>query len=52
MDDFKRKTIKDRTAWDVDCPFVCMKRKTRQKLRTLFNRKARRILNRDIGKEE
>lgn len=51
MDKFKEKTMEDRTSWDVDCPFVCMKRKTRQKLRTIFKRKARRILKREIDKE-
>lgn len=51
MDKFKEKTMKDRTASDVDCPFVCMKRKTRQQLRTLFKRKARRILKRELKRE-
>lgn len=52
MDDFKRNTIKDYTAWDINCPYICRMRKTRNKLRTIFKRKARRKLKRDIKTEE
>lgn len=52
MDKFKEKTIKDYTAWDVLCPFVCIKHKTRIKLKKIFKRKARRNLKRNIDLEE
>lgn len=51
MDDFKRKTFKDYTSWDINCPYVCRMRKTRNKLRNIFKRKARRTLKREINKE-
>ena len=51
MDKLKAKTIKDYTAWDVDCPFVCMMHKTRKKLKTIFKRKAKRNLKREIMEE-
>lgn len=52
MDLFKEKTIKDYTSWDLNCPYVCRMRKTRNKLRTIFKRKARRNMKRDLQKEE
>lgn len=52
MDRFKKETIKDYTAWDLNCPYVCRKRQTKNKLRTIFKRKARRILKRNIQKEQ
>jgi len=52
MDKFKEKTMKDYTASDVNCPFVCIKHKTRVKLKKIFKRKARRNLKRDIKWED
>lgn len=52
MDRFKKETIKDYNAWDINCPYICRMRKTRNKLRTLFKRKARRKLKRNINWEE
>ena len=41
MDNFKKETSKDYTAWDLNCPrFV--KVKNRQRLEKIFKRKARR----------
>ena len=40
MDNLKKETTKDYTAWDLNCKFVCMK--NRQKLEAIFKRKARR----------
>ena len=41
MDNLKKATVKDYTAWDLNCPrFV--KVKHRQKLEAIFKRKARR----------
>ena len=41
MDNLKRDTVKDYTAWDLNCPrFVRVK--GRQKLEAIFKRKARR----------
>ena len=51
VDKFKEKTMKDYTAWDVNVKIVCIKRKTRQKLRTLFKRKARRNLKKEDNYE-
>lgn len=52
MDKFKEKTIKDYTAWDLNCPYVCRMRKTRNKLIKIFKRKARRNLKREIDLED
>ena len=39
MDNFKKDTVKDYTAWDLNCPrFV--KVKHRQKLEAIFKRKS------------
>ena len=51
MDDFKRKLMKDYTAWDINCPYICRKRKTENKLKNLFKRKARRNLKAELNKE-
>jgi hypothetical protein len=48
MDKFKQNTIKDYTAWDLNCPYICRMRKTRNKLRNIFKRKARRKLKVDL----
>lgn len=52
MDDFKRNTINDYTAWDINCPRIVKRTKGLKKLRTIFKRKARRKLKRDIKTEE
>lgn len=52
MDKFKEKTMKDYTAWDLNCPYVCRRYKEGRKLIKMFKRKARRILKREIDKEQ
>ena len=50
MDDLKKDTVKDYTAWDLNCPrFVRVK--GRQKLETIFKRKARRKAKQKLKKE-
>lgn len=51
MDKFKENTIKNYTAWDINCPFICRMRKTRNKLITNFKRIARRKLKEELRKE-
>ncbi len=41
MDNLKKETVKDYTAWDLNCPRI-VKIKNRQKLESIFKRKARR----------
>lgn len=41
MDKLKKETVKDYTAWDLNCPRV-VKVKNRQRLEAVFKRKARR----------
>ena len=49
MDDLKRATCKDYTAWDLNCPqFVQVK--NRQRLEAIFKRKARRKLKKALDK--
>ena len=52
MDDFKKKTVKDYTAWDLNCPHICRKTRLTNKLKLIFKRKARRSLKREIEMEE
>jgi hypothetical protein len=47
MDILKKETIKDYTAWDLNCPRFC-NIKNRQKLEAKFKRKARRKLKKDL----
>lgn len=50
MDDLKKTTVKDYTAWDLNCPhFVQVK--DRQKLEAIFKRKARRKAKQRLKKE-
>lgn len=49
MDDLKKATSKDYTAWDLNCPQV-VRVKNRQKLEALFKRKARRKLKKELDK--
>lgn len=41
MDDLKKETVKDYTAWDLNCPQI-VQIKNRQKWEARFKRKARR----------
>jgi len=52
MDDFKKETMRDYTAWDLNCPYICKRYKEGRKLIKIFKRKARRKLKRDIKTEE
>lgn len=47
MDDLKKATSKDYTAWDLNCP---VRVKNRQKLEAIFKRKARRKLKKALNK--
>jgi hypothetical protein len=50
MDNLKKATIKDYTAWDLNCPrFIRVK--NRQKLEAIFKRKARRKAKQKLKKE-
>ena len=50
MDNLKKDTVKDYTAWDLNCSrFVRVK--GRQKLEAIFKRKARRKAKRRLRKE-
>lgn len=52
MDKFKEKTMKDYTAWDIDCKYNTKTYDRRhQKLKTRIKRKARRILKKEIENE-
>lgn len=48
MDDFKKATFKDYTAWDLNCQWVIVR--NRQKLEKIFKRKARRKNKRELDK--
>ena len=49
MDDMKKATIKDYTAWDLNCPqYIIVK--NRQKLEKIFKRKARRKNKKELDK--
>lgn len=41
MDELKKETVKDYTAWDLNCNGI-VRVKGRQKLEAIFKRKARR----------
>lgn len=50
MDKLKKATVKDYTAWDLNCHrFVRIK--SRQKLEAIFKRKARRKAKQKLKKE-
>lgn len=52
MDKFKEKTMKDYTAWDIDCKYNARNWDRRnQKLKSIFKRKARRNLKREDNYE-
>lgn len=49
MDELKKETVKDYTAWDLNCPrYVTIK--NRQKLEAQLKRKARRKFKRNLKK--
>ena len=51
MDNLKKDTVKNYTAWDLNCPrFVRVK--GRQKLEAIFKRKARRKAKQRLKKEK
>ena len=52
MDQFKKETSKNFTAWDVNVK--CIKRRAgeRKKLATMFNRSARRSFKQALKKED
>ena len=47
MDNFKRKTIKNYTAWDINCPYIGSRR-WKRRLKITFKRTARRKLKQEI----
>lgn len=47
MDNLKKDTCVDYTAWDLNCPKI-VRRKDRHKLKKMFKRKARRKNKRKI----
>lgn len=49
MDEFKRKSVKDYTAWDLNCKQVSPRY---NKLEKLFKRKARRKMKKEIKNYE
>jgi hypothetical protein len=49
MDNLKKATVKDYTAWDLNCPRF-IKVKHRQKLEAIFKRKARRKSKQQLKK--
>lgn len=51
MDIFKKNTIKNYTAWDINCPYVCRMQKTKRKLQDIFKKAARRKLKQNLRKE-
>lgn len=53
MDKFKEKTMKDYTSWDIDCKYNTKSWDRRnQKLKSIFKKKARRRLKRELKKAE
>lgn len=52
MDELKKRTVKDFTAWDLNCPKVVVKSKGRHKLKAILKRKARRQMKRELREEK
>lgn len=50
MDAFKRETVVDYTAWDLNCPQV-VHRNDKAKLSKIFKRKARRNAKIELSKQ-
>lgn len=51
MDNLKKATTKDYTAWDLNCPRV-VKPKGGHRLKAIFKRKARRQMKRELREEK
>lgn len=51
MDAFKRETVKNFTAWDINAKCVQRKAGERKALATMFNRVARRKNKQELRKE-
>lgn len=52
MDDFKRETRYDYSAWDMNWKCIKKNARTRKKLSDLFKRKARRKLKTELNKQK
>ena len=50
MDNLKKETVKDYTAWDLNCKFARMR--SRQKLEAIFKRKARHKIKQLLRREK
>ena len=50
MDNFKKATVKDYTAWDLNCRSICPHDKSSNKLEKRIKRKARRNLKQKLKK--
>ena len=50
MDNFKKETVKDYTAWDLNCRNICPHDKSSNKLEKRIKRKARRSLKQNLKK--
>ena len=50
MDHFKKETVKDYTAWDLNCRSICPHDKFSNKLEKRIKRKARRSLKQNLKK--
>ena len=50
MDNFKKATVKDYTAWDLNCRGICPHDKSSNKLEKRIKRKARRKLKQNLKK--
>ena len=50
MDNFKKATAKDYTAWDLNCRNICPQNQSSNKLEKRIKRKARRIFKQKLKK--
>jgi hypothetical protein len=50
MDNFKKATVTDYTAWDLNCRNICPHNKYSNKLEKRIKRKARRTFKQDLKK--
>ena len=50
MDNFKKATVKDYTAWDLNCRNICPHDKSSNKLEKRIKRKARRVFKQKLKK--
>ena len=48
MDNFKKATVKDYTAWDLNCKKICPHDKSSNKLEKRIQRKPRRIFQQKL----